>query len=577
MIRFRRLFDTATEVDRRHLEGVQRIFRRAFPYDPAYAEKIAKLLASRADLDFDPVILVAEDARQQILGFSLIFFFPDLRFGYLDYIASDPDRRARGIGDSLYEASRELLMNKDARGLFLDVPPDDPALLKDKERLLINRQRLKFYERYGARPVVGTKYETTVTPANEGYFTFLVFDALERTAPLRRTELRKAMARILGAKAGMASDDPTVREIVLSVRDDPVRLRAPRYATPEAISPGRQKGARLKPLTVVIGERHEIHHLRERGYVERPVRMSAVLRGLSDMPVEFAKPRRFGESVIRAVHDPGLISYLANACSRLKPDALIYPTVFPIRRPDRRPKEFEMRAGYFCVDTFTPLTSKAYIAARAAVDCAMTGADLLLGGSRLVYALMRPPGHHAERAAFGGFCYFNNGAVAAHHLSHKGRVAFIDVDYHHGNGSQDIFYRRSDVSFTSIHGHPNYSYPYFSGFADERGEGDGLGFNRNYPLRPGVNDTAYLDTLDDALGHVRRFKPDWLVVSLGFDIMRGDPTGSFLVSTQGMRRIGERLGGIGVPTLIVQEGGYSLWNLRRGANAFFHGLASTWY
>jgi acetoin utilization deacetylase AcuC-like enzyme/GNAT superfamily N-acetyltransferase len=508
MIRFRRLFDTATELDRRHLEGVQRIFRAAFPYDPSYAERIGSLLARRAELDFDPVILVAEDAQQQAIGFALIFFFPELKYGYLDYIASDPGRRERGIGDALYEATRELMLNRDARGLFLDVPPDEPALLKDRERLPVNRKRLRFYERYGARPIVGTSYETTVTPANEGYFTFLVFDALDRPAALRRSDLRKVIPRILGAKAGMKADDPVVREIVHSVRDDPVRLRPPRYVTPAAAAPGAPPGPRLKPLTVVIAERHEIHHLRERGYVERPVRMSAVLRGLAKMPFEHAKSRRFSESPVRAVHDPDLVSYLANACSRLKPEALIYPTVFPIRRPERRPKEFEMRAGYFCVDTFTPLTSICYIAARAAVNCAMTGAELLVGGSRLVYALLRPPGHHAERAAVGGFCYFNNAAIAAHRLSTLGRVALIDIDYHHGNGSQDIFYRRNDVHFTSIHGHPNYSYPYFSGFADEKGEGEGKGFNRNYPLRPGVQDVGYLEVLDDALSHIRKFRPE---------------------------------------------------------------------
>ncbi|MEQ8193447.1 MAG: histone deacetylase family protein, partial [Rhodospirillales bacterium] len=246
-------------------------------------------------------------------------------------------------------------------------------------------------------------------------------------------------------------------------------------------------------------------------------------------------------------------------------------------RPEKRPKELESRAGYFCADTFTPLTHNAYRVARTAVDCALTAADLLLQGERIAYALCRPPGHHAERAVFGGFCYFNNAAVAAHRLSAHGRVALLDIDYHHGNGSQDIFYRRSDVLVSSIHGHPNRSYPHFSGFADERGEGEGLGFNHNYPLKAGIDDAAYLDVLETALRTIRRFKPTWLVLSLGFDIMKGDPTGSFVISAKGMKRIAERIGHLGVPTLVVQEGGYSVLNLRQGAGAFFMGIAGTWY
>jgi acetoin utilization deacetylase AcuC-like enzyme len=218
------------------------------------------------------------------------------------------------------------------------------------------------------------------------------------------------------------------------------------------------------------------------------------------------------------------------------------------------------------------VTQNAYRAARAAVDAALTGAELINDGAGLAYVLCRPPGHHAERRAFGGFCYFNNAAIAAHFLSKKGRIAFLDIDHHHGNGSQDIFYDRDDVYFISIHGHPGGAYPYFAGFADERGSGAGKGFNRNFPLFPGADNITYTDTLARALRLLSRFKPDFLVVSLGFDIMAGDPTGSFSVNERGMRRIGEMLGATGWPTLVVQEGGYALRNLRRGATAFFRGL-----
>jgi len=307
------------------------------------------------------------------------------------------------------------------------------------------------------------------------------------------------------------------------------------------------------------------------------VRIDAVLRGLTGLPVETLKRRRYGLAPVRAVHDPHLVHYLEAVCERLKPDELVYPEVFPIRRADRRPRELASRAGYFCVDTFTPLTRNAWPAARAAADAALSGADVLLGGERIVYALCRPPGHHAERAVFGGFCYLNNNAIAAHHLSASGKVAILDIDYHHGNGSQEIFYRRADVLTVSIHGSPNLSYPHFAGFEDERGEGEGKGFNRNFPLRRGVDDERYLEVLGEALRVVRRFRPDYLVLALGYDIMKGDPTGSFLVTPRGMRRIGEAIGRLGVPVLVVQEGGYSVVNLRAGARAFFLGLGGAWY
>ena len=155
-----------------------------------------------------------------------------------------------------------------------------------------------------------------------------------------------------------------------------------------------------------------------------------------------------------------------------------------------------MRAGYYCIDTFTPISRNAYPAARRGVDCALTAARELLAGRRIAYALVRPPGHHAERRSFGGFCYFNNNAIAAQYLTAYGRVAILDIDYHHGNGQQDIFYRRSDVLTVSIHGHPGFAYPYFSGFKEECGEGEGEGFNLNLPLPEAVDGAAYRKALE---------------------------------------------------------------------------------
>ena len=153
------------------------------------------------------------------------------------------------------------------------------------------------------------------------------------------------------------------------------------------------------------------------------------------------------------------------------PKKSIYPYVFPTRNPARPPNDETVLAGYYCIDTFTPLNQNAYLAARSAVDCALTAAEKVLEGTDLAYALVRPPGHHAETRTFGGFCYFNNGAIAANLLSRYGRVAILDIDYHHGNGQQEIFYNRADVLTVSIHGHPSFAYPYFSGFRDETGIG----------------------------------------------------------------------------------------------------------
>jgi acetoin utilization deacetylase AcuC-like enzyme len=339
----------------------------------------------------------------------------------------------------------------------------------------------------------------------------------------------------------------------------------------------RPDHGRLRPIKVLVTEDHKIHHVRERGYVERPARIESVLKGLADLPIERLPVRHYDEKPIRAVHDSDFVSYLAAVCKKMEPNETVYPYVFPIRRPERKPRDRATRAGYYCIDTFTPLSRPAYQAARAAVDCAVSGAELLLQGEHLVYSLCRPPGHHSERRVYGGFCYFNNAAVAAQRLTQRGKVALIDIDFHHGNGSQDIFYRRDDVLVISLHGHPNHAYPYFSGFTDERGEGAGRGFNVNFPLPEGIDDARYLQVLALAIRRIREFKPTHLVVSFGVDIMRGDPTGSFVVTTQGMQRIGEALARLELPTLVVQEGGYSLRNLVRGPRAFLSGLSRGWY
>jgi acetoin utilization deacetylase AcuC-like enzyme len=322
-----------------------------------------------------------------------------------------------------------------------------------------------------------------------------------------------------------------------------------------------------------VSRHHGIHHVRDRGYVEAPARIDAILAAL-DVGGSFERlePRHYGERYVRAVHDRQFCDYLRSLCRSLPEGKSAYPYVFPVRNVGRPPRQLDARVGYHCIDTFTPLNRAAYEAARGAVDCALSAANALLTGHRLAYALVRPPGHHAERRVFGGFCYFNSAAIAAEFLARHGKVAMLDLDYHHGNGQQDIFYERSDVFTISIHGNPSYAYPYFSGFEDERGSGPGDGLNRNFPLPEHTDGGRYRSALAKALRLVARFQPQFLVVPLGLDPARRDPTGTWALVADDFRENGRMIGGLGLPVVVVQEGGYHTRTLGRNARAFFTGL-----
>ena len=326
-------------------------------------------------------------------------------------------------------------------------------------------------------------------------------------------------------------------------------------------------------IALVVSDNHAIHHVRERGYVETPVRIDSIRRGIEETNLfTELRPKRFSERLINEVHDPRFVGFLKRVGSEADPRRSIYPYVFPIRNVTRPPRDLSLRAGYYCIDTFTPLNRSAYLAARSAVDCTLTAAQAVLQGRPLAYALVRPPGHHAERGSFGGFCYLNSTAIAAHYLSGHGNVAVLDLDYHHGNGTQEIFYDRADVLTISIHGHPRFAYPYFTGFADERGRDSGEGFNLNLPLPERVSGEMYRRALGRAVKRVKRFAPKFLVVALGFDPAKGDPTGSWALSAHDFEANGRMIGALGIPTLVVQEGGYRIRSLGTNARRFFLGL-----
>ncbi|MCB0384433.1 MAG: histone deacetylase family protein, partial [Bdellovibrionales bacterium] len=255
----------------------------------------------------------------------------------------------------------------------------------------------------------------------------------------------------------------------------------------------------------------------------------------------------------------------------------IYPDIFPIRNRARLPLGLEAQFGYYCMDIYSPINQNAYLASRSAVDCALTAAETLIEGENVAYALVRPPGHHAERRFFGGFCYLNSTAIAANFLSKRGRVAILDVDYHHGNGQQNIFFERSDVLTISIHGHPEHAYPHFTGFEDEIGSGEGLNYNINYPLPLTVDGPAYLKTLELALKKIREFDPVYCVVALGLDTAKGDPTGTWKLLSRDFEENGILIGGLKKPTLVVQEGGYRTQVLGVNARHFFRGLMRGYY
>lgn len=298
---------------------------------------------------------------------------------------------------------------------------------------------------------------------------------------------------------------------------------------------------------------------------EKPERMERILDALqSDPRFEICAPTDFGLAPIQAVHDSAYLDFLRTAYQEWLLEPTNYPkqvllpaTSPPDGRKGRIPATLLGRAGYYMTDLSCGIVEGTYQAALASAQCALSGANELITGARQVFALCRPPGHHAGRANCAGYCYINNAAVAANWLSSHGKTAILDIDYHVGNGTQDIFYERADVLTISIHADPDYDYPYFSGFADETGAGPGLGFHRNYPLPLGTTDADYFATLGQALERIRAFQPAYLVISAGMDIYAEDPLGQIRITRAGIAHIGREIAALQLPTLIVMEGGYN--------------------
>ncbi len=350
-------------------------------------------------------------------------------------------------------------------------------------------------------------------------------------------------------------------------------------------------------MQVVYSPRHLAHDIDTETFMgvgvpanevaERAEKIRSALE--ADGGFALVDPRDHAESPITAVHDEGLVRFLEVAWSEVRAQAIpraflsadTYPNVAmfagmsadAVGRLVREPQHIGGRAGYWGLDSAAPLVAGTYDAARAAVDVALTAMDLVLGGETVAYGLCRPPGHHAARSMYGGYCFFNNAAIVAHAITAATgeRVGILDVDYHHGNGTQQIFWGRGDVRYVSIHADPERAYPYFLGRADETGEGAGAGENLNIPLRAGATNADYLDATDRAIDALGAVDGSIVVVSLGFDTYGLDPIGDFALTTDVYHEVGLRVAGLGRRMVILQEGGYHRPSLGENARAWLRG------
>lgn len=298
---------------------------------------------------------------------------------------------------------------------------------------------------------------------------------------------------------------------------------------------------------------------------ETPERADILLGALEDLGFPVETPPDSGQAAIEAVHDPRYLTFLQTIVARWQriPEAPeeVVPNLHPVFRQGETipgyPASAVGQVGYHVMDGAAPITDDTWISAYASAQSAIHAANLVLQGEEAAYALCRPPGHHASADLAGGFCFLNNTAIAAERLrSGFERVAILDVDVHHGNGTQQIFYTRDDVLTVSIHADPLRFYPFFWGYQDEGGANAGRRFNFNIPLPRGTSDKDYLRALDTALDRIADFGPDALVLALGLDAHEDDPFRGLALTTQGFGRVAGHIAALEHPTVIVQEGGY---------------------
>ncbi len=329
-------------------------------------------------------------------------------------------------------------------------------------------------------------------------------------------------------------------------------------------------------MKTIYSELHQLHDAGKEFYggefvacFEKPARAGMILAEVNRRRLgEVSSPQEFGIAPIMRVHGAAYIEFLEHAWRDWTQSGFavnLLPSCSPSRgmRQDRVPADVHGRACYFSFDVTTPITSGSWQAAKASAEVALTAQSLVVHGEKSAFALCRPPGHHASIDYYGGYCFLNNAAIAAQALRDGGAasVAILDLDYHHGNGTQSIFYDRSDVYFASLHGDPAGNYPYFLGYADETGAGSGQGCNANYPLPAGTGAETWFEALRASFTGIRRFKPEALVISLGVDTYEGDPICHFRLESDDFLRVGEAVASLGLPSVFVMEGGYAVESL----------------
>jgi acetoin utilization deacetylase AcuC-like enzyme len=308
---------------------------------------------------------------------------------------------------------------------------------------------------------------------------------------------------------------------------------------------------------------------------ESPSRAAFVYQELVARGHTIRPPTIDSRDVLSQVHTQRYLDFLESAWSRwiavdpTNASAQPFPSVWPVRtlRSDIEPDNFIAQLGLYSMDNGSPIVEGTWAAAKAGADAAVSAVEFLNAGEQAVFCATRPPGHHAGADFMGGYCFLNNAAVAAQALRNSGcdRVAILDVDFHHGNGTQSIFYGRSDVLFASIHGDPRTEYPFYLGHSDEVGEGSGEGFNLNLPLPVGTTAEQWFEALELACSRINDYRAEALVISLGLDTFADDPISKFTLLSTDFSKLGERLKGLGLPTLFILEGGYATGAL--GVNA----------
>ncbi len=438
MIRIRRVVDDAAPGDAELIARAGTLLRGAFPEAPAgLLDDLAAKLRDPFKQGFRVQLYVSETRQGRLRGAALTSVDPSIPVMILDWVASAPGETG-GVGGALVGAILHDAGQLGCVGVFLECLPDDPAEVDDPATLRDNVRRLRFYERFGARPLVDNLYRAPIDPEDRG-MPWLVVAPVLGEETLTAEPVQRTVRAILERKYGWLCPPAHVERVVASFQD-PITLRLPRYLPRP---PARREIDPEQRVALVVHDTHADHRVRERGYVEAPTRIarieSALLHsGLVEPTAIQAWPR----DALQAVHDPAYLAWLESTAAAIRPGRRVLPYVFPVRNAARRPVDPELHAGYYCIDTFTPLHRDIFRIALRGTEVARTAAQAAWTRRGLAYALVRPPGHHAERALYGGFCYLNNVAVAAEHLRLAGasRVAILDVDYHHGNGQQQIFY-----------------------------------------------------------------------------------------------------------------------------------------